>query len=146
MRLRPALGIAHDAISAELDGRLAARTEFSAKQFFADRPPASTELLCRAAKLIVELQAFSQCIQETPMVRFYSSIDSDDKLLIRQMSCESVFHGIPHQIAAAHSSEDRMPRQRSRPEFSVVLFVSEIRSFWRNVMTFEAAAAEMPLH
>ena len=35
-------------------------------------------------KLIAELQAFSQCIQETPMVRFYSSIDADDKVLIRQ--------------------------------------------------------------
>ena len=53
-------------------------------------------------KLIAELQAFSQCIQETSMVRFYSSIYADDKLLIRQMSCDSAFHGIPHQIAAAH--------------------------------------------
>ena len=52
-------------------------------------------------KLIAELQAFSQCIQETPMVRFYSPIDADDELLIRQMSCDSAFHGIPHQIAAA---------------------------------------------
>jgi hypothetical protein len=33
-------------------------------------------------KLIAELQAFSQCIQETPMVRFYSSIYADDELLI----------------------------------------------------------------
>jgi len=46
-------------------------------------------------KLIAELQAYSQCIQETPMVRFYSSIDADDELLIRQMSCDSAFHGIP---------------------------------------------------
>ena len=53
-------------------------------------------------KLIAKLQAFSQCIQETSMVRFYSSIYADDKLLIRQMSCDSAFHGIPHQIAAAH--------------------------------------------
>ena len=53
-------------------------------------------------KLIAELQAFSQCIQETPMVRFYSSVYADDKMLIRQMSCDSAFHGIPHQIAAAH--------------------------------------------
>ena len=28
-------------------------------------------------KLIAELQAFSQCIQETPMVRFYSSVYAD---------------------------------------------------------------------
>ena len=53
-------------------------------------------------KLIAELQAFSQCIQETSMVRFYSSIYADDEMLIRQMSCDSAFHGIPHQIAAAH--------------------------------------------
>jgi hypothetical protein len=45
-------------------------------------------------KLIPKLQAFSKSIQETPMVRFYSSIDSDDKMLIRQMSCDSVLHGI----------------------------------------------------
>jgi hypothetical protein len=36
------------------------------------------------------------------MVRFYSSIHSDDKMLIRQMSCDSAFHGSPNQIAAAH--------------------------------------------
>ena len=52
-------------------------------------------------KLIAELQAFSQCIQETPMVRFYSSVYADDELLIGQMSCDSAFHGIPHQTAAA---------------------------------------------
>jgi hypothetical protein len=56
-------------------------------------------------KLIAELQAFSQCIQETPMVRFYSSIYADDESLIRQMSCDSAFHGIPHQIAAAHRTK-----------------------------------------
>jgi hypothetical protein len=46
-------------------------------------------------KLIPKLQAFSQCIQETPMVRFYSSIHADDKMLIRQMTCDSAFHGFP---------------------------------------------------
>ena len=56
-------------------------------------------------KLIAELQAFSQCIQETPMVRLYSSIYADDKMLIRQMSYDSAFHGIPHQIAAAHRTK-----------------------------------------
>ena len=66
-------------------------------------------------KLIAELQAFSQCIQETPMVRFYSSIYADHELLIRQMSCDSAFHGIPHQIRCRTPNEDRMPRQRSRP-------------------------------
>ncbi|MGA9765530.1 MAG: hypothetical protein WBQ49_12760 [Rhodomicrobium sp.] len=53
-------------------------------------------------KLIAKLQTFSQCVQETPMVRFYSSIYADDKMLIRQMICDSVFHWYPHQIAAAH--------------------------------------------
>ena len=53
-------------------------------------------------KLIPKLQAFSKSIQETSMVRFYSSIYSDDKMLIRQMSRDSAFHGSPHQIAAAH--------------------------------------------
>jgi hypothetical protein len=53
-------------------------------------------------KLIPKLQAFSQCIQETSMVRFYSSIYADDESLIRQMSRDSAFHGSPHQTAAAH--------------------------------------------
>ena len=56
-------------------------------------------------KLIAELQAFPKSIQETPMVRFYSSIYADDKMLIRQMICDSVYHGIPHQIAAAHRTK-----------------------------------------
>ena len=56
-------------------------------------------------KLIPKLQAFSQRIQETSMVRFYSSIYADDKMLIWQMSCDSAFHGIPHQIAAAHRTK-----------------------------------------
>ena len=56
-------------------------------------------------KLIPKLQACSQCIQETSMVRFYSSIYADDKMLIRQMSCDSAFHGSPHPIAAAHRTK-----------------------------------------
>jgi hypothetical protein len=56
-------------------------------------------------KLIPELQAFPQCIQKTSMVRFYSSIYSDDKMLIRQMSLDGAFHAIPHQIAAAHRTK-----------------------------------------
>jgi hypothetical protein len=47
-------------------------------------------------KLIPELQAFSKSIQEASMVRFYPSVYSDDKMLIRQMSCDSVLHGNPH--------------------------------------------------
>ena len=56
-------------------------------------------------KLIPKLQAYSKCVQETSMVRFYSSVYADDKMLIRQMSGDSVFHGIPHQIAAAHRTK-----------------------------------------
>jgi hypothetical protein len=56
-------------------------------------------------KLIPKLQAFSKCIHETSMVRLYSSIYADDKMLIRQMSCDSAFHGLPHQIAAAHRTK-----------------------------------------
>ena len=65
-------------------------------------------------KLIAELQAFSQSIQETPMVRFYSSIYADDKMFIRQMSCDSAFHGSPYQIAAAHRTKIEMLGKRSR--------------------------------
>ena len=65
-------------------------------------------------ELIPQLQAFPESIQEASMVRFYSSIYVDDKMLIRQMSCDSAFHGIPHQIAAAHRTKNRMSRQRSR--------------------------------
>jgi hypothetical protein len=56
-------------------------------------------------KLIAKLQAFSKSIQETSMVRFDSSVYADDKMLIRQMSCDSAFHGNPHQIAAAHRTK-----------------------------------------
>ena len=37
-------------------------------------------------KLISKAQAFSQRIHETSMVRFYSSVNANDKMLIRQMS------------------------------------------------------------
>jgi len=46
----PQPSVSRIAISAEPDNCPAARTEFSAKQFFADRPPSSTELLLRAAE------------------------------------------------------------------------------------------------
>jgi hypothetical protein len=56
-------------------------------------------------KLVAKLQAFSKGIQETAMVRFYSSIYADYKMLIRQMNGDSVFHGSPDQIAAAHRTK-----------------------------------------
>ena len=56
-------------------------------------------------KLIPKLQAFSQCIHEASMARFYSSIYSNDEMLIRQMSGDSAFHGTPHHIAATHRTK-----------------------------------------
>ena len=56
-------------------------------------------------ELIPKLQAFSKSIHEASMVRFYSSIYSDNKMLIRQMSGDSAFHGIPHEVAAAHRTK-----------------------------------------
>jgi hypothetical protein len=56
-------------------------------------------------KLIAKLQALSKSIQETPMVRFYSSIYADDEMLIRQMSGGSAFHGIPHPNRCGLSNE-----------------------------------------
>ena len=88
-------------------------------------------------KLIPKLQALSQCIQETSMMRFYSSVYSDNNMLIRKMSCDSVFHGNPHPSRCRRLNEDRMCRQRFRPSCSVAQFVSEVRSFWRNAVTFE---------
>jgi hypothetical protein len=61
-------------------------------------------------KLITKLQAFSQGIQETSMVRSYSSIHSDDEMLIRQMSCDSAFHGNLHPKS--------LPRIERRPNAS----------------------------
>jgi hypothetical protein len=92
-------------------------------------------------KLIAELQAFSKSIQETPMVRFYSSIYADDKMFIRQMSCDSAFHGSPHQIAAAHrTSSASVPDHAQRILTRVGNWL-----FLRNAMTFEVGVAETPL-
>ena len=75
-----------NAFSVEPDNRLAARTEFNAKQFFADLAFASLNIYVVLRKLISKLQTFPKSIQETLMVRFYLSIYADDKILIRQMS------------------------------------------------------------
>jgi hypothetical protein len=72
-------------------------------------------------KLIPKLQAFSQCIQETAMVRFYSSINADDEMLITRMSGDSVCHENPHQIAAAHRTKtDCLGSVPDRPKLSLV--------------------------
>jgi hypothetical protein len=62
--------------------------------------------------LISELQAFSQGIHKTSMVRSYSSVNTDDVVLIRQMSCDSAFHGT-HPIIRRRDIE-------RRPTFSAV--------------------------
>jgi len=96
-------------------------------------------------KLIPKLQSFSQCIQETPMVRFYSSIYTNDKMLIRQMSYDRAFHGSPHQIAGAQQT--MTDASAAFPiKLSLASFVVEIRSFWRDAVTFEVEVAERPVH
>ena len=73
-------------------------------------------------KLIPKLQAFSKGIQEPTMVRFYSTIHADNKMLIRQMSGDSVFHGVPRHIAAAPGSvPDQVERSLIRVGNSLVL-------------------------
>ena len=96
-------------------------------------------------KLIPELQALSQRIQETSMVRFYSSVYADDKMLIRQMNCDSAFHGIPHQIAAAHRTKSECPG--SVPDHLQCSLI-RVRNllFCATQWTFEVRVAEMPRH
>jgi hypothetical protein len=54
-------------------------------------------------KLIFELQAFPQRIHKTPMVRFHSSVDSNDIVLITQtMRRDDVFDELPHQSPPQH--------------------------------------------
>jgi hypothetical protein len=61
-------------------------------------------------KLIAKLQAFSKSIQETSMMRFHSSVYSDDEMLIRHVSCDSAFHRIPPpKIGAAHRTKTECP-------------------------------------
>jgi hypothetical protein len=59
-------------------------------------------------KLTPKLQDFSKSIQETSMMRFYSSIYADNKMLIRQISCDDV-------LWAQHGPRGRLPiRARMR--------------------------------
>jgi hypothetical protein len=79
-------------------------------------------------KLIPKLKAFSQRIYETSMVRFYSSVNPDDKMLIRQMNGGSVSHRNPHRFAAAI---ERKPTAAAAfpTGYSIVIFVLKISSF-----------------
>ena len=79
------------------------------------------------------------------MVRFYSSIYADDKMFIRQMSCDSAFHGSPHQIAAAHRTKIEMLGKRSRSRAAYPYSCRKL-ALLRNAMTFEVGVAETPLH
>jgi hypothetical protein len=65
-------------------------------------------------KLIPKLQALSKGIEETSMVRFYSSINAYDKMPVVQIGCDNGFHGIPHQKPLPHIEESPNARQRSR--------------------------------
>jgi hypothetical protein len=95
-------------------------------------------------KLIPKLQAFSKSIQETSMVRLYSSVYADDKMLIRQMNGDSASHETPHQIAAAHRTKTEC--LGSVPDHRQGSLIRVGNSpFWRDAVTFEAGVAEMPL-
>ena len=65
--------------------------------FFAARLHASNfDVMLR--KLISEEQAFSQRIDKTSMMRFHTSVDLNDIVLIRQaLSRDSASHDTPHQ-------------------------------------------------
>jgi hypothetical protein len=75
-------------------------------------------------KLISKLQAFSQGIHKTSMVRPDSPIDPNDVVLTRQMSCDDVFHELPH--TPPQSNEDRLSRQRSRRFTSKLVLVGNL--------------------
>jgi hypothetical protein len=68
-------------------------------------------------KLISKAQAFSQRIHETSMVRFYSSVDTDDIVLMRQtMSRDGAFHeDTPNQ---SPPNIERRPNARQRSPMS----------------------------
>ena len=61
-----------------------------------------------------ESAALPKCIEEPSMVRFYSSIYSDNKMLIRQMSRVALSWDSPPNRCRA-SNEDRKFGKRSRP-------------------------------
>ena len=96
----PSARAMRDAIGAAPDNCLAGRTELVQSSSLLAVRLHRLNFYVVLRKLIPKLQAFSKSIQETPVVRFYSSVYADDKMLIRQMSRVSAFHGSPHQIAA----------------------------------------------
>src|ERR1700760_2728961 len=53
-------------------------------------------------KLVAQIQAFPQRVYETAMVRFYSIVDPNDIVVIRQMICDGAFHVRPHPSLPRH--------------------------------------------
>jgi len=52
-------------------------------------------------KLVAQIQALSQRVYETAMVRFYSTVDPNDIVVIWQVICDGAFHVMTPSIAAA---------------------------------------------
>ena len=70
-------------------------------------------------KLITQIQAHPQRVYETAMVRFYSTVDPNDIVVIWQVICDGAFHVRPHPSppqqwtkTKIHGSVPDMPRLR----------------------------------
>jgi hypothetical protein len=98
----PSARAMRDAIGAAPDNCLAGRTELVQSSSLLAVRLHRLNFYVVLRKLIPKLQTFPKSIQETLMVRFYASIYADDKMLIRQMSCDSALHGIPRQSPPQH--------------------------------------------
>jgi hypothetical protein len=60
-------------------------------------------------KLIAKRQAFAQSIYKAMMVRLDPAVDADDEMLFSHMRGDSVFHGIPTEVAAAPERKPSLP-------------------------------------
>ena len=59
-------------------------------------------------KLVAQIQAFPQRVYETAMVRFYSTVDPNDIVVIRQVICDGAFHVRPHPSLPRHWTKTEM--------------------------------------
>ena len=59
-------------------------------------------------KLVAQIQAFSQRVYETAMVRFYSTVNPNDIVVIRQVICDGAFHVRPHPSLPQHWTKTEM--------------------------------------
>jgi hypothetical protein len=120
-------------------------TKVSAMRFVADHPPSSTELVRRAAETDPEVTSLLSVHPRNADGAILLVHRLGDKMLMRQISCDSVFHGVPHRIAAAHRTKAEclgtVPDQVQRGLIPVgnSIFLAQ------RVMTFEAGAAEIAL-